>query len=161
MLRPKNAIVSVWAMVLFIACAALGQTPSAAPAASAKPTFDVATVRPSPPMDMGKVQAEIQAGRMPKFGPQVDASHAEYTFMSLKDLIALAYDVKAYQITGPDWMATERFDIVAKMPEGASKDDAPAMLQSSAGGPLQAQSPPRHRGTSRDRRWWSAKVGQS
>ena len=71
-------------------------------------------------MDMGKVQAEIQAGRMPKFGPQVDASHAEYTFMSLKDLIALAYDVKAYQITGPDWLPTERFDILAKMPEGAT-----------------------------------------
>lgn len=26
-------------------------------------------------------------------------------------------------------MATTRFDILAKMPEGASKDDAPAMLQ--------------------------------
>jgi uncharacterized protein (TIGR03435 family) len=49
--------------------------------------------------------------------------------MSLKDLIAIAYKVKAYQITGPAWLATERFDIVAKMPEGASKDDAPIMLQ--------------------------------
>jgi len=78
---------------------------------------------------MAKMQAEMQAGRMPKFGPHVGASQAEYTFMSLKDLIALAYKVKAYQVTGPDWLATERFDILAKMPDGATKDDAPAMLQ--------------------------------
>jgi uncharacterized protein (TIGR03435 family) len=37
--------------------------------------------------------------------------------------------VKAYQITGPAWLASQRFDIVAKLPAGASKDDAPAMLQ--------------------------------
>jgi uncharacterized protein (TIGR03435 family) len=49
--------------------------------------------------------------------------------VSLKDLIAIAYAVKAFQITGPAWLATERFDIVAKMPDGASKDDAPKMLQ--------------------------------
>ncbi|MDT7816445.1 MAG: hypothetical protein QOJ42_6361, partial [Acidobacteriaceae bacterium] len=29
----------------------------------------------------------------------------------------------------PDWMTTERFDIVAKMPEGSTKEDAPKMLQ--------------------------------
>jgi uncharacterized protein (TIGR03435 family) len=114
------------ARLLFVAASALGQ---AAPAAPAKLAFDVATVKPSPPPDIAKIQAEVQAGRMPKFGPHVDTERAEYTFMALKDLIALAYNVKAYQITGPDWMATERFDIVAKMPDGASKDDAPAMLQ--------------------------------
>jgi uncharacterized protein (TIGR03435 family) len=37
--------------------------------------------------------------------------------------------VKPYQITGPDWMSTTRFDIVAKMPEGSKKGDAPKMLQ--------------------------------
>lgn len=42
--------------------------------------------------------------------------------------MSYAYGVKPYQITGPDWLATMRFDIVAKMPEG-SKKDAPKMLQ--------------------------------
>ena len=41
-----------------------------------------------------------------------------------------AYGVKPYQITGPDWMSTTRFDIVAKMPEGSKKEDAAKMLQS-------------------------------
>jgi uncharacterized protein (TIGR03435 family) len=114
------------AVVAFCAHAALAQTTSSAPA---KPTFDVATIKPSPPLDIAKVQAEMQAGKMPKVGPHVTASQAEYNYMSLKELIGMAYNVRTYQITGPDWLATERFDIVARMPEGATKDDAPAMLQ--------------------------------
>jgi uncharacterized protein (TIGR03435 family) len=80
-------------------------------------------------MDMGKVAADVQAGKMPKVGPHVTASQAEYSYMTLKDLIAVAYRAKTYQISGPGWLASERFDIVAKMPAGASTDDAPAMLQ--------------------------------
>ena len=49
--------------------------------------------------------------------------------MSLRDLIALAYDVRPYQVTGPDWLPTRRFDILAKIPDGAPKADAPKMLQ--------------------------------
>jgi uncharacterized protein (TIGR03435 family) len=93
------------------------------------PSFEVATVKPSPPVDMVKLAEQIKAGKMPRFGPHVNASQAEYTHMSLKELIAAAYTVRQYQITGPAWLATDRFDIVAKLPDGASKDDAPKMLQ--------------------------------
>ena len=92
-------------------------------------TFEVASVKPAAPLDMMKVAAEIQAGHMPKVGPHVDAARAEYTYMALKELIVTAYKVKPYQITGPDWISTTRFDIVAKMPEGSTKADAPKMLQ--------------------------------
>ncbi len=47
----------------------------------------------------------------------------------MKSLLLAAYRVKAYQLSGPSWMETERFDIVAKIPEGASKDDVRLMLQ--------------------------------
>ncbi len=66
---------------------------------------------------------------MPKLGPHVERGRAEYTYMAIRDLIVQAYTVKPYQITGPDWIATQRFDIVAKLPDGASKDDVPKMLQ--------------------------------
>jgi uncharacterized protein (TIGR03435 family) len=93
------------------------------------PAFEVATVHPSPPLDMAKMQSQMQAGKMPRFGPQITADKAEYIYMTLQDLIVNAYAVKPYQVTGPDWLNGQRFDIVANLPEGSSKDDAPAMLQ--------------------------------
>jgi uncharacterized protein (TIGR03435 family) len=80
-------------------------------------------------MDMAKVAADIQAGKMPKVGPHITASQVEYNYMTLRELIAAAYRAQPYQVSGPDWLGSERFDIVAKMPMGASTDDAPAMLQ--------------------------------
>jgi uncharacterized protein (TIGR03435 family) len=111
--------------------AAATTAPAAAAGAASDLTFDVASVRPSA-MDMAKLQAALLAGKMPRMGAHVDASRAEYDWMTLKSLIAAAYDVKEYQISGPDWLNksdAQRFDIVAKMPEGASKDDAPKMLR--------------------------------
>jgi uncharacterized protein (TIGR03435 family) len=96
---------------------------------TAKPAFDVATIKPSAPLDRAKLAADLQAGKMPLLGPHVTASRAEYIYMPLKDLIALAYNMRNYQVTGPDWMSAERFDIEATMPDGAGKDDAPAMLR--------------------------------
>jgi uncharacterized protein (TIGR03435 family) len=97
--------------------------------AQTNPTFEVASIKPAAPVDMMKLAQEMQAGHMPKIGPHIDSARAEYTYMALRDLIVMAYKVKPYQVTGPDWLANERFDIVAKFPEGASKDDAPKMLQ--------------------------------
>ena len=41
-----------------------------------------------------------------------------------------AYDVKPYQVSGPDWLDTERYDIAAKVPAGATKEQVNAMWQS-------------------------------
>jgi uncharacterized protein (TIGR03435 family) len=123
------ACVAGWMLGVGAVFGQISVTPPASALTASHLTFDVATVKPSAPLDMAKMAAQIQAGQMPKIGPHVDASRAEYSYMSLKDLIALAYKVKAYQITGPAWLAIQRFDIVATMPNGASKDDAPAMLQ--------------------------------
>src|ERR1039458_3016198 len=40
-----------------------------------------------------------------------------------------AYAVKGYQINGPKWLDSERFDIVAKIPKGATKEQFQLMLQ--------------------------------
>jgi uncharacterized protein (TIGR03435 family) len=107
----------------------LALTAAAAFAQSAPLTFEVASIKPAAPLDQAKMAAAMQRGEMPKIGPHVEGSRAEYTFMALRDLIVMAYKVKPYQVTGPDWLNTTRFDIVAKMPEGATKADAPKMLQ--------------------------------
>ena len=103
---------------------------SASTATAPVPSFEVASVKPSPPPDTAKLAEEVRAGRMMRFGPYVNASRAEYIYMPLTDLIVIAYKVKPYQISGPAWLPEKRFDIVAKMPDGASKDDAPQMLKS-------------------------------
>src|SRR5215813_1735545 len=47
----------------------------------------------------------------------------------LKIVLMQAFKVKTYQIAGPSWLDEDCFEIVAKMPEGATADQVPAMLQ--------------------------------
>jgi uncharacterized protein (TIGR03435 family) len=107
--------------VVFTAMGAFAQT---------KPSFEVATIKPAPPLDQAKLLAAYQSGGKMPIGANIDSGRAEYLYVDLKTLLTYAYGVKPYQITGPDWMSIARFDIVAKMPAGSTKDDAPKMLQS-------------------------------
>jgi hypothetical protein len=47
----------------------------------------------------------------------------------LKIVLMEAFKVKSYQIVGPSWLDEDCFEIVAKMPEGSTSDQIPAMLQ--------------------------------
>jgi uncharacterized protein (TIGR03435 family) len=118
----KNVFVAIVIAVVFTGTV-FGQ-------AATGPTFEVATVKPSA-LDMTKLAAAAQSGQMPAIGAHVDKARAQYIFMSLKDLIATAYSLKPFQITGPDWIndMSQRFDIVGKMPDGSTVDQAPQMLQ--------------------------------
>jgi uncharacterized protein (TIGR03435 family) len=60
---------------------------------------------------------------------RVDPGRVEFTYENLKTLISIAYKLKPDQITGPNWMANQRFDITAKFPAGATRNDIPQMLQ--------------------------------
>lgn len=112
-------------MVFGQAAPAAQSTPAAQPAA-APLEFDVASVHP---VDMAQLQTDMRAGKVPNFGMHLDGLRAEYNDMSLKQLTAVAYKVKDYQISGPDWMATTLYNITARLPEGSKKDDAAAMLK--------------------------------
>lgn len=96
--------------------------------AQTKSAFEVASVKPTS-IDMTQLAAQARSGQMPRLGAHINGARAEYIFVSLKDLIVLAYKVKPYQVTGPDWIGNTRFDIAAKLPDGASRDDVPQMLQ--------------------------------
>lgn len=107
---------------LLVACSALGQT------APSGPAFDVASVRAAAPIDQATMLAGLRAGKRPE-SMTIEGSRATFKYESLKELIAYSYKVRLYQVTGPDWLATDRFDVAAKLPDGASHDDVPAMLQ--------------------------------
>ncbi len=90
----------------------------------AGPAFEVASVKPAAPLD----RSQMLSGQM-HVGMKIDAARVDIGGMSLADLIRVAYRVKPYQVSGPDWMAPERFDVLAKMPEGATREQVPEMLQ--------------------------------
>ena len=113
---------------LFAALSCLALAASSAQAQT-RPTFEVASVKPAAPVDMASIRAAFANGETPRLGARVDGARAEYIYVTLQDLMFYAYGVKPNQIAGPGWLATERFDIFAKLPEAASKADIPKMLQ--------------------------------
>lgn len=90
----------------------------------AQAKFEVASVKPSP-----DPAAMAASGQPPHRGIGIDAARVDMGSVSLLTLIGMAYKVEAYRVTGPNWMATERFDVLAKIPEGATKQQVPEMLQ--------------------------------
>ena len=41
----------------------------------------------------------------------------------------MAYGIRSYQLSGPQWLADERFEVMAKVPDGATKEQFRLMLQ--------------------------------
>lgn len=58
-----------------------------------------------------------------------DGARVLYTNVSLSQVIEQAYKVQEYQVEGPSWLTSERFDITAAIPAGTAKDQVPSMLQ--------------------------------
>lgn len=107
------------ASTLFLATAAgFGQKGPASPA------FEVASIKPAPPFTW-----DMLGSPTVHQGLKVDKALADFGGLSLTNLVSLAYRVRPYQVSGPDWMNAARFDILAKLPEGASTDSVPEMLQ--------------------------------
>ena len=96
---------------LLIACIASG--------AFAQPAFEVASIRPS----------SQQPDEQVNVGLHIDGAHFRVGDLSLKDYLGMAYRIKPDQISGPDWIGSERFDLAATLPAGVSTDLIPEMLQ--------------------------------
>jgi uncharacterized protein (TIGR03435 family) len=104
------------AIALLSAAQALAQTPDK------KLEFEVASVRPS--------SKDLRDAAAVALGLRMDGLQARIGALTLRDYIAMAYRIKSYQVVGADWMATERFDVNAKLPEGSTVDQIPGMMQS-------------------------------
>lgn len=109
----RRSFLAVW----FAAGMAAAQAP-------AQPAFEVATIKPSAPLD----RAKILTGQA-HLGMKVDGARVDIGYFSLADLIRTAYAIKPYQLQGPGWMSDQRWDVQAKLPEGATKEQVPQMLQ--------------------------------
>src|SRR5947207_1300284 len=87
--------------------------------AQTKPEFEVASIHP---LNTGQ-------GDSVTLGVKIDGAQIRIG-MGMIDILTIAYRTKAYQIIGPDWLTSERFDVSAKLPAGANADQIPEMLQS-------------------------------
>ena len=88
-------------------------------------TFEVASVKPSGPPPQGpRIEGRLLGG--PGTSDPVRITDSRVT---LQRLIREAYGVAFDQIQGPGWIAEEKYDIIAKVPPGATKDDLKVMLQ--------------------------------
>jgi uncharacterized protein (TIGR03435 family) len=91
-------------------------------------TFDAASVKPAAlPTPDGRGRIMMQG---PSGGPGTkDPGRIHYPYSSLRNLLMTAYDVKAFQIQGPQWLDTERFEVNATMPPDTTKEQFGVMLR--------------------------------
>ncbi len=103
-------------LMVFTCYEAFGQEAAAAQA------FEVASVKPSL---IGRAGGE--GSRREK----VDHTPGSLTMrnVSMKSAIQWAYGVKNYQVSGPGWIETERYDIAGKAAGEVSEDQLRLMLQ--------------------------------
>jgi len=99
----------------------LGATFICAQPANAPTEFEVASVKPMP---------QSAPYFLPTGGPgTADPGQITWSGVPLKQLLMTAYDVKRYRISGPAWLDSERYTIVAKVPDGASQEQVKLMWQ--------------------------------
>jgi uncharacterized protein (TIGR03435 family) len=99
-----------WPLMPFLVTCMFGQ--------SAAPAFEVASVKRNP------------AGQGANTRMNGSPESMRYTAVPLQWIIAEAYGVPFYQVSGPDWVKTESYDIIAKSAPGTPAGQKKEMLKS-------------------------------
>src|SRR5262249_49388647 len=99
-----------------LCCSLFGQAPE-------KPkAFELADVHVSPPSGLAQIQ--MSGGVTPRNG------RFEIRNATMLDLVRTAYSVEPEKVVGgPNWLASDRFDVIAKAPAGTTKENARLMLR--------------------------------
>ena len=105
---------AIWCAGLMV-CASSGLFGQSA----AAPSFEVVSVKPAPPPTGNNLRVTMGG----------DAGRVNFSNVTLKSVMTRAYGVKPHQISGPAWLDSERYDIVATIPAGAPREQIPTMLQ--------------------------------
>jgi uncharacterized protein (TIGR03435 family) len=106
------------AMVVLAFVGGVAMLSAQAPAEQSAPAFEVASVKVN---DSGSESSSTQQRPNGTF---------QMINVRLTAMVAYGYDVRQRQIVGgPDWIHNERFDVLAKAPEGSPGREIPAMLR--------------------------------
>src|SRR5262245_28226826 len=93
-------------LLLFTVLMGHANAPTSCAQSAESPAFEVASIKPASPDAIGLMMRFMPGGGL------------RIVNASMKDIIAMAYDVDKRQIAGgPDWVNSERFDILATAPQ--------------------------------------------
>jgi uncharacterized protein (TIGR03435 family) len=111
-----RAFVGIRIVVALLAVSAFGQSTDTP---ATKTAFELADVHVSPP------------SRNPNLrGPMTRQGFYQIRYATMLDLVRTAYGVEAERVLGgPNWLEKDTFDVIAKLPEGATADTAKPMLR--------------------------------
>jgi uncharacterized protein (TIGR03435 family) len=104
-----------------ISVAALAQPLSKGPAPL---TFEAASVKVSAPAGGLPRRPKISGGP-----GSSDPGRIDYQGVTLGSMVQTAYNLPFYRLSAPAWLNTERYDISAKIPPGATEEQFRQMLQ--------------------------------
>jgi uncharacterized protein (TIGR03435 family) len=87
-------------------------------------SFEVASVKPHPTSGDNRIRVMMGGGPGSN-----DPGRINYENVTVMNVLTQAFNVRDYQISGPSWIDSERYDITAKVPQGATKEEFRVMLQ--------------------------------
>src|SRR5262245_35616682 len=115
--REMRYLVPVIPLVLVVAVSAQAPGPPPLKVDGPLPSFEVASVKRN------------NTGMTGPMGIQAPPGRLTATNLPLRVLVNIAHQVAPYQIIGlPGWVDTERYDIAAKAPDGATPDQTLLMV---------------------------------
>jgi uncharacterized protein (TIGR03435 family) len=83
--------------------------------------FEVASIRPAPPPT---------SGHPVRVGESEDPAQVMFSYLPVVSLISTAYGIDIARISGgPEWIRSDFYNIVAKLPSGTAKARIPALLR--------------------------------
>jgi len=88
------------------------------------PVFEVASIRQASP----PTPETMRSGQFHR-GAKIEGTHLDFGYVSLWELLPYAFRAKEYQIVRPEWTRDSTWNILANLPVGTSKQQAPDMMQ--------------------------------
>jgi uncharacterized protein (TIGR03435 family) len=85
----------------------------------------------SPHFEVASVKRELEARGFESFSGGPGSTNPERVTIErtpMQELIVMAYGVESYQISGPTWIATERYTVTAKLAKGTNDEQFRQMM---------------------------------
>lgn len=91
-----------------------------------QPQFEAASIKPVAPVSLDRpyIKGIIRGGP-----GTLDPTRITYSRVGLRGLLTLAYGLRRDQVIGPDWLDSERFEIIATIRPDATKEEVNAMVR--------------------------------